>query len=300
MTLSWGREICSRLTTAETREWLCTNGIGGFASGTAAGLLTRRYHGLLVAALKPPLGRTLLAAKLDETVEYDGLRQALFTNRWADGTVDPHGYRLLERFRLEGTSPVWTFAVADALLERRIWMEQGANTTYVQYRLRRGRGPVRLEAKALVNYRDYHWTAQGGGWMMSGERIPHGLRVTAFPGAQPFCLLAEGAEADPAHEWYHGFDLAAERARGLDARDDHLHITTFRASLQPGSSLTIVLSTEATPALDGEAAWERRCRLSPGHGVGLAAGAVRPGPPPGLQRSRDGAILPRSAGLPSR
>lgn len=258
--LDWGRETCGHLATGETREWLCTNGIGGFASGTVAGLLTRRYHGLLVAALRPPLGRTVLVAKLEETIEYDGLRQALSTNRWAGGTADPRGHIHIERFRLEGMSPVWTFACADALLEKRIWMEQGANTTYVQYRLRRGRGPVRLGAKALVNYRDYHWTTQGGGWQMSGERIPHGLRVTAFPGAQPFCLLAEGAEADPGHEWYHGFDLAAERARGLDARDDHLHIATFRASLQPGSSLTIVLSTEATLALDGEAAWERRCR----------------------------------------
>jgi len=73
--LNWGRKICGNLATAESREWLCTNGIGGFASGTVSGLLTRRYHGLLVAALKPPLGRTLLVAKLDETVEYDGLRR---------------------------------------------------------------------------------------------------------------------------------------------------------------------------------------------------------------------------------
>jgi hypothetical protein len=73
--LDWGRELTRDLAQAESREWLCTNGIGGFASGTVSGLLTRRYHGLLVAALKPPLGRTLLVAKLDETVEYDGLRR---------------------------------------------------------------------------------------------------------------------------------------------------------------------------------------------------------------------------------
>jgi glycogen debranching enzyme len=69
MAVDMGREICSNLAVAEAREWLCTNGIGGFASGTAAGLLTRRYHGLLVAALQPPLGRTVLVAKLDEAVE---------------------------------------------------------------------------------------------------------------------------------------------------------------------------------------------------------------------------------------
>src|SRR5947207_346054 len=119
VTLSWGREVCGRLVVAESREWLCTNGIGGFASGTVAGVLTRRYHGLFVAALTPPLGRTLLVSKLDETLEYDTARQPLFSNRWGDGNVDPHGYVELESFRLDGTTPVWTFASADALGEQR-------------------------------------------------------------------------------------------------------------------------------------------------------------------------------------
>src|SRR5574337_1976570 len=149
--IDFGREVCGLLEAAEQREWLVTNGMGGFASGSVAGLATRRYHGLLVAALKPPLGRTLLVAKADDSVEYDGIIRPLFVNRWADGTAGPHGYREIERFRLEGTTPLWSYACADALLEKRIWMEQGANTTYVQYRLRRANGPVRLEMKALVN-----------------------------------------------------------------------------------------------------------------------------------------------------
>src|SRR6266540_3775888 len=96
--LDWGRGVCGRLDTAEHREWLCTNGIGGFASGTVAGLLTRRYHGLLAAALAPPVGRTLLVAKLDEQADYAGSRWDLATNRWAGGTVAPAGHRLIERF----------------------------------------------------------------------------------------------------------------------------------------------------------------------------------------------------------
>ncbi len=258
--LDWGREVCGNLGPAESREWLCTNGIGGFASGTVAGLLTRRYHGLLVAALQPPLGRTLLVAKLDDTVEYDGLRRPLCTNRWADGTVDPHGFREIERFRLEGTTPVWTLACADLLLEKRVWMEPGANTTYVQYRLLRAGGPAALELKALVNYRDYHATTRGDGWQMRGEPVPQGLRVVAYEGARSFLLLAAGAEVAPAHDWYYGFDLAAERERGLDFREDHLHAGTFRATLSPGAALTIVISAETAPSLDGDAAWDRRRR----------------------------------------
>ena len=256
--VDFGREVCGHLATAESREWLCTNGIGGFASGTVAGLLTRRYHGLLVAALQPPLGRTVLVAKLDETAEYDGICVPLATNRWADGTVDPAGYRQIERFRLDGTSPTWTFACADALLQKQIWMEQGANTTYVRYRLLRARAPVTLAVKVLVNYRDYHATTRGPGWQMRVERIPAGLRVTAFDGSRPFVILSEEAEAEPVHAWHVGFDLGAERERGLDSHDDHLAVGAFRVVLQPGAAVTFVLAADANPSQDGEAAWRRR------------------------------------------
>src|SRR5207247_11050655 len=118
---------------AESCESLVTNGLGGYASGTVAGLLTRRYHGLLVAALKPPVGRTLLVAKLDETAEHGGRSYPLFTNRWHNGSVYPDGYRYLERFRLEDTVPVWTYALADDLVEKRVWIESGAMITLLRY-----------------------------------------------------------------------------------------------------------------------------------------------------------------------
>lgn len=258
MIADWGREICGRLSVAESREWLCANGIGGFASGTVAGLLTRRYHGLLVAALRPPIDRTLLVAKVDDSLSSDGITRSLFANRWADGSVEPHGYREIERFRLQGTSPVWTFACADALLEKRIWMEQGANTTYIHYRLLRARGPVELELKALVNSRDYHGTTRAGSWRMAVDRVPGGLRILARPEARPLLCLSSGADAQPAHEWYYAFQLAAERERGLDWQEDHLHAGTFRATLRPGEALTLVCSAESAPSLDGEAAWRRR------------------------------------------
>src|SRR5262249_17300444 len=97
MIVDWGREICCDLAPAERRGGLCTKGSGGCAWGTVAGTLPRRYHGLLVAALKPPLGRTLLCPKVDETIEYEGLVLPLFANRWAGNAIDPHGYRSIER-----------------------------------------------------------------------------------------------------------------------------------------------------------------------------------------------------------
>src|SRR6266567_3255098 len=195
--LDFGREVTGDLAVAESREWLCTNGIGGFASGTAAGSLARRYHGLLMAALTPPLGRTLMAAKLDESLTYGGSSRQLGANRWASGAVAPEGHRFIERFRVEGGGPVWTYASADALLEKRVWMEQGANTTYIQYRLLRGSEPGALDIKALVNYRDYHATTQADGWRMQVETVSGGLVVTAFDGARPLRLLSDGAKAEP-------------------------------------------------------------------------------------------------------
>ena len=260
MTLRFGRAICGALPAAESREWLVTNGIGGYASGTVAGLLTRRYHGILVAALQPPLGRTVLVAKVDEILAYDGAEYPLFTNRWRGGTVDPHGYLNLESFSLEGTIPVWRFAGADALLEKRIWMAQGANTSYVRYQLIRACGPVMLSIKALVNYRDYHGNTHGAGWRMRIEPVEHGLRIDADAGAVPFYLLSDQAQATPAHEWYYGFELAVEQQRGLDPYEDILYAGAFSALLEPGQALTLVASTQADAGLDDGTALESRRR----------------------------------------
>jgi predicted glycogen debranching enzyme len=255
-----GREICGDLSAAEGCEWLITNGLGGFGCGTVPGLLTRRYHGLLVAAMKPPVGRILLLSKLDETAEYDGQSNPLSTNRWSGGAVDPQGYRYLERFRLEGTTPVWTFACADALLEKRVWMQQGANTTYVRYDLVRGSLPLKLILKVLVNYRDYHASTHAGDWRMSVGTTERGLRVVAYEGAVPFYVLSASCASKPAHDWYQNFDLAMERSRGLDDHEDHLHAGDFYAQLQPGGSVTLVTSLDPLPDLDGQSAYQARLR----------------------------------------
>src|SRR5712671_1399449 len=105
----FGREICGDLGQAERREWWLANGLGGYAAGTIAGTLTRRYHGLLVAPVNPPLGRVLVAAKADATYIKDGREVPLFSNRWPGGSVDPNGHLLIESFHLDGRMPVWRY-----------------------------------------------------------------------------------------------------------------------------------------------------------------------------------------------
>ncbi|NJO80036.1 MAG: glycogen debranching protein [Cyanobacteria bacterium RM1_2_2] len=251
MGIAFGREICGDLEIAAAREWLVTNGIGGYACGTVAGVLTRRYHGLLIAALQPPLGRTLMLTKLEEIVHYNQQVYPLSADRWSDGHVDPQGYRHIEHFGLNGTVPAWQFACGDALLEKQIWMQQGANTTYIHYDLLRATQPMALLLKALVNYRDHHGSIRSWGWQMAVDRVEQGVQVTATPEATPLYLLSDRADVLTLHDWYYGFDLAAERYRGLSDRDDHLHVATFHLTLHPGESLTIVASTDPMPDLNG-------------------------------------------------
>ena len=258
MSLAFGREICGTLQTATAREWLVTNGIGGYACGTVAGILTRRYHGLLVAALQPPLGRTLMLTKLEEIVHFGDQVYALGADRWTDGNVNPQGYRHLERFGVNGTVPYWRYAFGDGLLQKQVWMQQGANTTYIHYELLRASQPIALMVKALVNYRDHHGSIRSSGWRMAVDRVDQGVSVVAFPGAVPLYLLSDRAEVLTVHDWYYGFELAQERYRGLSYQEDHLHCATFHLTLHPGESVTIVGSTEVQPDLSGTTALKQR------------------------------------------
>src|SRR5438132_6398333 len=110
--IDFGPEIAADLPDALRREWLVTNGLGGYASGTVAGVNTRRYHGLLVAALTPPVERTVVVAGAAEWASYDGPRYPLSAYEYSGGTIDPTGYRYLQSFTLDGVLPGWLFALA--------------------------------------------------------------------------------------------------------------------------------------------------------------------------------------------
>ena len=132
--ISFDKSVCADLQASLGREWLETNGLGGFACGTIAGANTRRYHGLLTAALNPPGGRMLLLSKLEEMLVLGGRRIGLSTNEYATneyaGAIHPEGYLLLSDFRLD-PFPIWTFEVEGVLLEKAAFMPQGSNTVQI-------------------------------------------------------------------------------------------------------------------------------------------------------------------------
>jgi len=242
------------------REWLVTNGLGGFACGTVTGILTRRYHGLLIAAL-PEKGRLLLVSKTDEILRYAGSDYALGANRWSSGAVEPQGFRFIEKFYLADSIPVWRFACADAILEKRVWMQDGANTTFIRYELIYALAPADLEVKVLVNYRDMHANTHADTWKSSVKPVSGGLCVVAREAAIPIYLLSDVAKAEASGQWYRNYDLAVERERGLDERDNNFLAGIFRATLAPGGSVTFAFSTDPKPPLEARAALADRQAL---------------------------------------
>ena len=250
------RALCGELSVSQAREWIVTNGLGGFAAGTIGGPLTRRYHGLLFAARTPPVGRILLCPKIDAEIGYDGATYALATDLWRGGAIAPQGYRYLVDFRRDGTVPVWTYACGDALIERRVWMEQGMNRTYVAFRVVRARAAVHVTLHAFANHRDLHATTHAGGWTMQVNATSAGVRVVPFDGAMTIALRADRGTCVAEHVWYRDFDYPVERERGLDDSEDHLRVATFEADVAAGETLTLAIADRELDALDGAAALE--------------------------------------------
>lgn len=253
-----GRAICGDLIQAERREWWLANGLGGYAAGTVAGSLTRCYHGLLVAPIRPPLDRRLVFVKADATL-VDGENEIpLFTNRWAGGVANPHGYLHLESFHLEGRMPVWRFAIGDIALEQRIWLEPSANTTYVAYRLASenvGR-PLQLRVCLLVNGRDHHTRTRMSDFqpvVEAPDPASRWVRAADFT----LRLWARGGVIVDNACWFEHFDLPLEHARGLSHRDHHFCLGEAVLTLRPGVWSGVIASLHETVDLDFAAAQQR-------------------------------------------
>jgi predicted glycogen debranching enzyme len=227
------------------REWLVTNGLGGYASSTLGGCNTRRYHGLLVAALRPPVERTVMIAKLDAVARYRDQSFTLGANEYADGTIDSQAQLHLHSFRLDGSLPIWTWSLDDALIEQRVWMAHGANTTYVSYTLLRASAAVELELAPLCTYRDYHALIRGErNFFVSRE--DRSIKIDAHWGAHPYRIHVENAELEIAPAWHWNFKHRIESERGLDDVEDLFRPALIRSRLNVRETATVVLSAEAS------------------------------------------------------
>jgi predicted glycogen debranching enzyme len=261
-------QLCHDFDATLHREWLVTNGLGGYASGTVAGVQGRRYHGLLIAALAPPLGRTLLVSKLDATVHVGDVAHLLHANVWRSGPSRPNGVDHLAAFELVGGVPTWQYELPHAVIEQRIWMEHGENTTYVQFTCagRAARAAaVRLAARVFVNYRDYHSQTHAGDWRMHIAGYGAGMIVRAFANATPVyisCAAGTLPRWTLEHVWWRDFYQPLEAERGFDAFEDHLNVGVCEVGLRPDEPVTFVFTTDPAAHENADDIYERQSRRS--------------------------------------
>jgi len=246
--IQFERETWSDLEAALRREWLETNGLGGFASSTIVGLNTRRYHGLLVAATKPPAGRLVLLSKLEETLWIDGRRFDLSANRYP-GVIHPQGFHYLKQFRLD-PFPVFTYEVEDIEMEKSVFMIHGENSAVIHYEVRKNTRPevpknLRLEIRPLIAFRDYHGTTHENDAINSAVQERSGLAtVTPYQRLPSLHLAHNAIELRKTGDWYRNFEYDAERERGLDFSEDLFNPFVLSFDLRLRRQASIIASTE--------------------------------------------------------
>src|SRR5882724_6061013 len=247
--IQFGKDTCGDLKAAQKREWLETNGLGGFASSTIVGLNTRRYHGLLTAATKPPVGRMVLLSKLEETLVIGEQRFDLSTNQY-QGAIHPRGFELLTSFRLD-PFPVFTFEVEGVQIEKSVFMIHGSNITVVEYRVLNAprESALRLEIRPLMAFRDYdNLTHENGALDPTLQQEPGMISLRPYDGV-PRLYLAHNASRVEAHsDWYRQFFYAIEAERGLDTSEDLFNPAIFSFDLSQTQQATIIASTEPQQA----------------------------------------------------
>ncbi len=265
------------------REWLVTNGMGAYASGTVAGVNTRSYHGLLTAALPSPLGRMLTLKQLAEQVTLPDRRAVMLNEDATEAEPPLDNLAALAEFRVEAGLPVWRYELDGCVIERRICMPQRQNTVYVAYRLIGGKEPIQLFLRPWIHYHTHDnpvLAGSAGSYTMSvldsryeihaGDDLPVLRLLLSLP--QSKFVVDGGARRE--------IFLRVEADRGYEAQRPQWSPGFFAVDLQPGNAVAVVASTEpwsAVQAISPDEAFlferERRRRL-----LGQGHPAVRESP----------------------
>ncbi|SFZ95013.1 glycogen debranching enzyme, putative [Flaviramulus basaltis] len=227
-----------------TKEWIQTNGLGGYASSTIEGANTRRYHGLLVAALSPPTDRKVILTKVEERLVINGNYKDLSTNNYKD-VVYPKGYKFLKSFN-PTPIPTWIFQDDDFNLEKQVLMVQNENATLVNY-VNRGDKPIILEIDPLYVSTDYHTLFHENNNTNFYSEI-HENYLKTFPYYQSIPVFTKWNKGHftEARNWYKNIYLPIETKRGLDDTCDSYRIGYISCELKPQEALTLLVSLNET------------------------------------------------------
>ncbi|MFM1867778.1 MAG: 4-alpha-glucanotransferase [Planctomycetota bacterium] len=253
--LSLSRHVAGDATEGTRREWLATTGLGDYALGTTSLIATRRYHGLLIGAMRAPIGRRMLVPFVDEDVTIGTHRVTLGARRWSDGSLDPDGHRVIAGFALEGSTPTWTYEVGSARLEKRLVMLRDHRAVALVWTLVDAPDPISIDARIFVEHRGQHQLDPDASWLPESTPVDGGMRIVLPSNrfaATPTELFVAGASAayTPAANWWRRHLLSEERARGYDALGSACHALTASLTLAPRASAALVIGL--SPSILGE------------------------------------------------
>ena len=246
-TMAWSREQDAADEPLVSREWLVTNGLGGYASGTVSGVATRRYHGLLIAAMSAPLGRMMMLNHLSEQIRLEDGTIVLLGGEEHVPKLQVHGASYLKEFRLENGLPVWRYKVNGAIVEKRLFMPRYQNTVHVTYRMLEGKEPLRLKLLPSVHFRSHDAPVSSQlpksfelrvvddrYELSAGPELPT-LRLTTYGTRTAFTIE---------RRYLREMLFRIEESRGYESVGDQWSPGYFRFDLAPGLDASIVASTE--------------------------------------------------------
>ena len=215
------------------REWIITNGLGGYASSTIIGANTRRYHGLFIAPLNPPAKRHLILSKLDESIEIKGKKYGLFTN--VGKNYISEGYKYLESFSKE-ILPIFKYSVKDVSITKTICMIYRRNTVLVYYKIRNGKDRAKLQLAPVMNFRDFHGMNTNHEFSLSQQIYSNKVKVIVDNNVStPIYLYSTvGSYIEHYNDTYRNMFYIEEEKRGFFPEENHVVCGRYEIDLKPG------------------------------------------------------------------
>lgn len=227
------------------KEWIITNGMGGFASSTIIGCNTRKYHGLLIAPLTPPARRFLVLSKIDESIELEGKKYNLYTNMCKEYISE--GYEFQESFEKEYI-PIFTYQVEDTNIKKLICMEYGKNTVTLLYKIKNGNKKAKLTLAPIMNYRDFHQMNTNHTYVLKQDIKGRKVKVVIDENSDvPIYLYAsEGNYTEHIDDTFRNMFYLEEEKRGFYPEEDHAVIGKYEIELEPmeEKEISIICSLE--------------------------------------------------------
>ena len=243
MQLKKNSAVLQNFADATQHEWLETNGLGGYASSSIIGANTRRYHGLLVAAVVPPAERMVLLSKLEETINIGNKKIELSANLYAENTIHPSGHHYLKSFTKD-FFPEWIYESDEFQLKKTVGMIHGENTVVLVYDVIKATTSFTLDLLPLIAARGYHSLQHEGHHIHWDVNFNNGVFSNQPDGKTNLYISVPGALYQHEPRWFNNFKYNLEKYRGLDYSEDLFNHGIFSVEMKEGDSLGIIISTD--------------------------------------------------------